>query len=70
MRERPLDPKVEYSLARGDAAGPSPPSGDDTLGEVTLSSAVTVDVRGSLCCCNAAVGGIFVTCLMNVAMAR
>ena len=66
----PLDREGMRSLACDDAAGPSPPSGGDTLGEVTVSLGVTVDARGCLYCCNAAVGGIFVTCLMNVAMAR
>jgi hypothetical protein len=43
------------------------------MGEMTVSSGAIPDTRrtrGSLCRCNEAVGGIFVTCLMNVAMAR
>ena len=41
-------------------------------GEATVSPGVRSEVcsGGGLCFCNAAVGGMFVTCLMNVAMAR
>lgn len=43
---------------------------DGTAGWGIVSSGVRSDVCGGLCFCNAAVGGMSVTCLMNVVMAR
>ena len=56
-----------------DVGGTSSAPGEIAVGEETVSPGVKSDVCnriGGLCFCNAAVGGMFVTCLMNVVMAR
>ena len=70
LHEELSDRESVRSLTCDDAAGPLPPSGEDTLGETTASSKAIADALDCLCCCKDAVDGIFVTCLMNVAMAR
>ena len=71
MREK----RVTLVGERGWAAAvgrSSSSAGESATGEATVSPSVRSDVGGGggLCFCNAAVGGMFVTCFMNVAMAR
>jgi hypothetical protein len=74
MRENPLGRDDERSLVACDEThGLSSSNGEDATGDATMSSSMIIDgdgAGGPLCRCNAVVGGIFVTCLMNVAMAR
>lgn len=77
MREKRVGLKVGLVGALGGAGtvggGLSSAAGDSATGEVTISAGVKSDVCstiGGLCFCNAVVGGMFVTCLMNVVMAR
>ena len=70
LHEELSDRESVRPLTCDDAAGPLPPSGEDTLGEMTASSRAIADALDCLCCCKDVVDGIFVTCLMNVAMAR
>ena len=70
MREKRVGPLGVLSWAGG---GSSAATCEIAVGEETVSPDVRSDVCdriGGLCFCNAAVGGMFVTCLMNVVMAR
>jgi hypothetical protein len=61
------------TLGGADVGGSSSAMGKRATGERTVSPVVRSDVcssSGGLYFCNAIVGGMFVTCLMNVAMAR
>lgn len=48
MREKYLDREGKSFLACDDATGPSPPSREDTLEGLSVSSGVIVDAHGCL----------------------